>query len=333
MLHLICLVVLTIFSACRPQLEDKRPDQNMDEPMVVHQAEIDWRRGANIAWLDYGSDFGGNPWTGDQGLRDHEEDLDMIIEDIIGNDIKWLRWFVLPDLRSGVLFDETGVPLTLNEHVIPNLQFLIDKLPEDVFLMPTILDFHFCSDDKVDGGVQIGGHCELITDDTKRAALNNNIIKPLVAAFEGSHQIAAWDIINEPDWLTSSAFANISSQELDRFLKDCVTALHESASQPITIGLASEDALNFVEDIPVDILQFHWYPGPLFGDTTPDFSDYMMFEKPVILGEYPGNLTESHEYIWQQVEDGRLSGAAFWRAHFTDDDNDQWSGWPAFSSE
>ena len=94
--------------------------------------------------------------------------------------------------------------------------------------------------------------------------------------------------------------------------------------------MATEEGLRFLEDIDIDVLKFHWYPGALSGDKTPWFEDYQDYKKSVIIGEYPVNLPESHLPIQVQIDSKKIAGAAYWRAFFHEGDTDRHAGKPQF---
>ena len=82
-----------------------------------------------------------------------------------------MRTFLLCDARSGVRFDGAGMPLGLDESVLPDIDALVAAARRhDVRLMPVLLDFHFCKRAKIVNGVQLGGHARVITDPEARSA-------------------------------------------------------------------------------------------------------------------------------------------------------------------
>ena len=259
------------------------------------------RVGVNYPWLDYGWDFGPAPpawrrpgsdprWFGeiDAHLR-HLQDLGITI----------VRWFILADgltYGSGPDAPQPDARNTSSWHFDPpfphddlfrHFSELLDRFAaasrpgvSTIQLLPVLVDFHFCDagawpisrpEPAAPGGIEPDrdwvkqGRAEAITDTAKRRRFLDRMLDPLLAATAASPEVVfAWEVINEPEWVTSrwhpdgSTNHPVDEASMRAFLEESQGRIRAAGLTP-TIGFAVIDTLRST-GITAEINQFHHYP-------------------------------------------------------------------------
>jgi hypothetical protein len=251
--------------------------------------------GANLPWVRYGADFGASNWFPDGGLSaqpSSRERLEETLAVLERDEIPLLRVFMLCDGRSGIRYDSDQVPIGLDDVFLRDVDTLLTAAGRrGLRVMPTLLDFHLCSPLQVVNGVQLGGRAHLIAERAPGAALFDRILGPIVQRYAGDETIAAWDVINEPEWCLRSLRRFWRREDrldaLQRFLREAVDCIRASATQPVTIGCAGTWHLDLVRPLGLDFYQVHWYER--FGwSTLAQPVAELGLDRPVILGEFSG---------------------------------------------
>lgn len=251
--------------------------------------------GVNLPWLTYGCDIGASAWRPEGGVSVSaiRAALDEHLARIAADGHRLIRWFLLCDGRSGIRVDAAGDPVGLDDRARFDLDAAASALSrhglQAIFV---IFDFLLCAPRQVVDGVQTGGRRRWLSRAPARSRLIGNVLSPLVAHLGPAAPIAAWDVINEPEWITrgfggGSAAGAVSRRAMCHFLEEAVAAVHEASGCPATVGLASAAGLELVRDLGLDVYQVHWYDGhssmaPL---DTPTVE--WRLDRPLLLGEYP----------------------------------------------
>lgn len=248
--------------------------------------------GVNYPWLDYGWDFGDAP----RGWR-HDSDprwttfIDLELQSLHSLGIRVVRWFVFCDglaygngneapyqNRDGkwCFGDPLKGPPKLSESFRRHFRKLLERFSvanqrrqPPIRLLPVLLDYKFCQD----------GYNALRTPQMEwiRGGRNDVVIKPQMSQnfFECAlsplldiskdhrNAIFAWDIFNEPEWVTNDWHPDgtrglpASAQQMRQFLQAAIDRV-QSADFRATIGF------NRIETIRSTKLyacynQFHHY--------------------------------------------------------------------------
>lgn len=277
--------------------------------------------GANLPWLRYGGDFGANAWSPLGGLSQRDAD-DPIVERLHllrARGVEVLRWFVLCDGRAGLVVEPDGTPAGLDPFVEPDFEIALEWVGRaGLQLLPVLLDFHWCRPARLVNGVQIGGRRAMLARAPLRAALVDRVLSPLLARFGRDPRIYAWDLINEPEWITWGLgtwrpWGTIRPSALRAYVALAAERAHTLTAQPVTVGSASTRYLGAVQGLGLDFYQPHWYDRfenrhPL---STP--VSELRCDAPVFLGEFPtrGSARPTGELIATAREAG-YAGAFFW---------------------
>jgi hypothetical protein len=282
--------------------------------------------GANLPWIRYGGDFGANAWRPQGGLAAGgiAPELRARIDDLRGRGLTAIRWFLFCDGRAGICFADDGTPTGLDDRVLPDLDAAVTFSAEaGVRIMFTLFDFLWCAPRLRERGVDMHGRRRVLADERHRAMLLDRVVAPVLQRYAHHPAVCGWDIINEPEWATAglggrSHRRSVPFGVMKTFIADMAALVHRTASQPVTVGLASARWIDLARDCGLDFYQVHWYDH--LDATLPNPVTDLRLDRPVILGEYPTNRSNrSPETILQLARDAGYVGAWFWSIQANDD--------------
>ena len=277
--------------------------------------------GANLPWLRYGGDFGANRWATSGGLS-QRDDAEATIERLHllrSSGVTVLRWFTLCDGRAGLLVEPDGTPAGLDDFFFRDFDTALDWVGRaGLTLMPVLLDFHWCRRRRDQGGVQIGGRRRVLASARRREALVDRILSPVFARYGREPLIHAWDLINEPEWVTLgygtwNPFVGVRPTAMRAYIRLGADRAHSLTEHAVTVGSASARWLSLVVGLGLDFYQPHWYDkfesrNPL---ATP--VNALPCDRPVVLGEFPTNgSAHPPEHLLETARQAGYHGALFW---------------------
>ena len=282
--------------------------------------------GANLPWVGYGTDIGASAWYPLGGLSAQPpaaDRLDRTFAMLAEDNVTVVRTFLLCDARSGVRFDDDGIPLGVDDAVFPDMDVLLDAARRhQVRLLPVLFDFHLCAAPHVVEGVQLGGRSYLLVDRVARRALIDLVVRPLVERYRDDDAIAAWDVMNEPEWCLAGGPLRrrraVPFDTLQDFLGDAVQCVRGAAPQPVTIGCAKARGLDLVRPLGLDFYQVHWYEKFGWPALEQPVYELGLGDRPVILGEFPGR-SGSVPRILEAAERAGYCAALVWSILAEDD--------------
>ena len=283
--------------------------------------------GANLPWVHYGIDFGANAWRPDGGISQPAEQaqLDAAFAHIAAADVRWVRWFLFCDGRAGIRFSAGGRPLGLDEFVFRDVDAALEIASRHgIRIMFALFDFLWC--DAVSGtrGVQMGGRAHVIADDGNRQSLLDNVMRPVLERYGAEPTICAWDIINEPEWITT-----VEAPSLRSFLSDSVSLIHAMTEHPVTVGSAGVRWRDRYAGLGLDFYQVHWYDSLKHQPSLETPVIELGFDRPVVLGEFPTRgSTRTPAEIMETARRAGYSGAFYWSVL----SKDECSAYPISSS-
>jgi hypothetical protein len=267
--------------------------------------------GANLPWVHYGIDFGANAWQplGGIGRLGAQVELESAFGRLSGSGVQWVRWFLLCDGRAGIRFDLNGRPESLDESFFRDMDAALEAAARHrVRIMFVLLDFLWCGETEFLEGVQLGGRSYVLQDPSHRVALLDVILRPILERYESESQIFAWDVINEPEWITT-----VERQELAAFLRESVSLIHSTTSHPVTVGSAGVRWRKIYRDLGLDFYQVHWYDNLKRQPSLETPVSALGFDRPVLLGEFPtrGSRRTAADII-ETARAAGYSGAFYW---------------------
>lgn len=237
--------------------------------------------GVNYPWFDYGWDFGSGPpaWRGERTTPRWFDHVDGHLDGLRDLGISVVRWFILAD---GLTYgtgneapspDGRFVPPALDTEFIAHFDALLQRFERTATadapplqLLPVLVDFHFCQEGMpVGDGWMKQGRADAIRDPFKRSLFLTSVLDPLLQV-SALHRdvIYAWELINEPDWITTGwhfrLFGSSPVPELamKEFLEDGKQRIRAAGFKP-TIGFGSVHTLRG-SGVTAEINQFHYYP-------------------------------------------------------------------------
>jgi hypothetical protein len=293
-------------------------------------------RGVNLPWLSYGNDFGRSAWNPGGGVNrpDRHVQVEAHFARLASAHVSVVRWFVLCDGRSGLCEEDDGGLAGVDDCVLHDFKVAVNAAEaHGIALIPVLLDFHWCHPAREHEGVQCGGRGHHITDSGQRGRLLHHVIRPLLAHFGQRPGIAAWDVINEPEWVTFSWRSwdprhAVLPDVMRDFIAEAVALVHECTEQPATVGLACPASLPLVRGLGLDLLQAHWYDR--YEHECPVHTPVVAWgaEVPVLLGEFPTRGTRLSPFEFENMaRQAGYSGALAWSVTSTDDSTDADAVW------
>lgn len=290
--------------------------------------------GANLPWINYGQDFGANAWQTKGGLAtpERQAQLDQALGKLAAAGVTHTRWFMLCNGSAGVKFAADGTPTGLDPFVFKDLDTAIAAAKKHgIQITFSLLDFGWGKEGKMVGGVQTGGHADVLADPAKRKALVDKVLTPILQRYGQEPTVEAWEVMNEPEWivrgmgslLSWTPWRGVSKSDMRAFLKDGVDAIHRYATQPATVGSASARTLGLVQGLGLDFYQAHWYDWMDRGSKLDQQVKGLKLDKPLILGEFPakGSKKSPDDILSIAHQDG-YAGAFAWSYNATDEFSD-----------
>lgn len=287
--------------------------------MIFHPGEF--VVGANLPWIRYGIDFGANSWRPHGGIA-HEDSRDLLdsrLLELSAADVTLVRWFLLCDGRAGIRLSADGSPEGLDDHVLPDMDAALNVARQHgVRVMFVLLDFHWCRPAEWVNGVQLSGRLHVLEHPSSRRALVDRVFRPILERYRNDESILAWDVINEPEWVTlglgtGMLSTGLTQTALREFIRETAALIHEITTHPVTVGSAGTRWRSFYRGLPLDFDQVHWYETL---SRTPPLETPVAelgFERPVLLGEFPAVASaRSLEDILEAARTAGYVGAFHW---------------------
>ncbi len=282
--------------------------------------------GVNLPWLTYGCDFGANAWQPDGGVGqpDRLRRLDEVFARLAASDLRTVRWFVFCDGRAGIEFDAHGMPLGLDRFFQRDFETgLTAASRHGLLVIPVLFDFLWCARRRRVHGVPLGGRRAVFADASKRQALLERVVQPLLRAYGRGPGIYAWDLFNEPEWATlgygsANPLTGLRPALMRGVLRDLALLAVDEVRQGITVGLATRRGLTLLRGAPISEVQVHWYDR-----RAKALHAIAESERPVLLGEFPTKGSAlSPASILEAAEACGYCGALGWSAVATDPHSD-----------
>ncbi len=287
--------------------------------------------GANLPWVSYGCDFGSNAWHPAGGLARPQERTRAgdALRSLRDSGAQAVRWFLLCDGRSGLHSDSDGVVTGLDERFFPDLDAALALLEETGLAAIFVLfDFLWFRRPHLVNGVQLGGRTYLLHDRDARARFGDAVLRPTLEHCGDHPAIAAWDVINEPEWavtrLPSLQRRRVSRATMRAVIAEAAALVHACTRHPVTVGCAYAAGLPLVAGLGLDFYQVHWYPRlrkPF--DVRRDVSAFGL-DRPVLLGEFPTSVPSlSPAALLDAARSAGYAGALGWSVLAEDEASDR----------
>lgn len=294
--------------------------------------------GVNYPWFDYGWDFGDSPPTyrgtnPPRWLATIDTDLQRFRQ--IG--ISVVRWFILADglnYGSGAnaphpdtnpqrigqwRFDD---PPAINPNLLAHFEQLLERFERAnhgvgraIKLLPVLVDFHLCQTGIWAAGREDPaliqtvpnadwvkqGRADIINDASKRVRFFDRAFEPLLSVSRTHRSVIyAWDIFNEPEWVTNGWHPHrqmngqlpIAEAAMRQFIEEAIRRIRASGLK-VTVGFNRIETIQQTR-IFCDYNQFHYYASGTRRLPTHRFDP----RYPGIIGEF---ATHTSSDIWPDL--------------------------------
>lgn len=294
----------------------------------------DFHVGVNLPWVTYGCDFGRSSRFPGGGLAQRADlaDVGAQLARAAAAGVSLVRWFLFCDGRGGVTFDTRGWPRGLHDEVWRDMEAAL-RLVDDAGLGVVFVAFDFYWWRAVVGQGRLApGRIASLADPFGREALVGGVLAPVARRYGGEPTIRAWDLVNEPEWVTLGLGAWNPLQAFDAgdvraFLRAGVEVVHAETRHACTVGSASLRWLPLVLGLGLDVYQAHWYDkldarAPLGVPI-----DRASWDAPVVLGEFPTRGSRrTTAAVLDAARRSGYCGAWLWSLNATDEATDAEAG-------
>lgn len=336
--------------------------------------------GVNLPWFDYGWDFGDAP----PGWRNGSDptwagSINANLDYFYDLGIRVIRWFIFGDgLTYGTGenapqknqkeewdFEPSDLSDSFSRHFRQLLESFTKfnknkKGQPPIQLLPVLLDFHLCMKGSIaartnalkwiktgqtDNWIK-GGRIKMVTDSRMSKKFYDSALEPLLKIAEDHREtIFAWDIFNEPDWITEGWHPSkhirglpVKAVSMQQFLVLAMERVHAKKFKT-TIGFA------LIKTIESSKLSSEKLPPPLNKSLHYDqFHHYNLdddkkilpknaFKEKGIVGEFASSfnkdfwpeLKENQDVIYRlkQIEKMQYPLALIWSG-LGNDDHTSW---------
>jgi hypothetical protein len=293
--------------------------------VFLHGCNYPWS--ADRGTIYYALDFGANVWGSHLGVSTRRRDVEADFTQMASLGFAVARWFVFGDGRSGIVYDDTGLPVAIDSHLFADTDAALEiARGAGMRVVFVLLDHRWMFEGVRDTipdpatGVLLEarlphGRARILHSPAGRDALFHHVFEPMVRRYGPSgaradlgDRILAFELMNEPDFVIEEWERDVSAhvsrplpfQTVAAMVSRLSALVHRHSSALTTIGSARLHNLWAWDDdvLGLDVLQVHSYP-----DTKHPTRDVDVFGKParalgvsrpVLLGEFPCNGPEQH---------------------------------------
>lgn len=268
--------------------------------------------GENYAWQNWGLDFGG----GSSGVAGNSAVVKAALQDMHSHGADAIRWWMFQELNgnNGLELDSNGIPTG-------NARGTLATDIQNALSLAAQIGVHynftlFSFDDFV---LTTGRHdmAPVITDATNRAKLTQfvGLVAAMVESDPNKDRVVSWDVINEPEWAIGGVDGDVDAgvstgmdpygdqafnggaagkvydlvtfTQMETFVRDTVTALHQNSSALVTVGSAAIKWKDAWQHVGLDYYTVHMYDWVnQYYPYTASVASYGL-TLPVVMGEFP----------------------------------------------
>ena len=293
--------------------------------MFWHGCNYPWSADGGTAF--YGMDFGANLWGSHLGVSTRRAAVTRDFAQMATLGFTVARWFVFCDGRSGIVYDQAGLPQRLDDCFFADMDAALEiAAGADMRLALVVLDHRWMYSGIPDAvtdpttGVLFDvtlpdGRSRVLTTRAGREALLAHVLEPLVRRYarggmraDLGPQVFAYELMNEPDFVVEEWERDLSrrvSQPL-RFadlaeLVSRFSALVHQHSEALTMMAAARLHNLWAWDddgLALDLVQVHTYPSMRHPDRDEDVfgraAGTLGLSRPIVLGEFPCDGPNQH---------------------------------------
>jgi hypothetical protein len=294
-------------------------------PSYWHGCNYPWSTDGNTVF--YALDFGANVWGSHLGVSLRRAAVERDFADMASLGLTVVRWFLFGDGRSGIVYDDLGMPAGLDPHVFADLDAALETASgAGIRLVLVLLDHRWMFEgladsiaDPVTGALLQArlpsGRARVLSTVAGRQALMEAVIAPVVRRYSAGGAradladcVLAYELMNEPDFVIEEWERDLSPrvsrpvrfEALAELVTRVSATVHTYSTALSTVSAARLHNLWAWDDdaFGVDVLQVHSYPDRGRPDLDEDVfgipASSLGVKRPVILGEFPSNAPLQH---------------------------------------
>jgi hypothetical protein len=279
---------------------------------LKHGCEQRFALGANYAWMNFSTDFGGLAAWSQKGVSQNSAAYDANLATMHASGVSAIRWWIFPDFRGdGVTFDATGNPTGISSTAVADIQeALALAAKNDVYLVFTLFSFDGFMptySTTAPNSVLVRSLQPMVADATQLTGVLDNVVKPIAQAAGASPNVdhlLGWDIINEPEWAIAatgdpgvagqdftptSGYTTVTLAQMKALINQAVPVLKAATPSALTsVGWAAAKwSWAFTDITSLDFNQPHiygWVDEYWPYTSTPSQLGYTT--KPTVYGEF-----------------------------------------------
>jgi len=250
------------------------------------------------------------------------------------------RVFLFVDGRAGIEWAPDGTAIGLDAHVLDDFDALAAAAERSqVLLQPVLLDFYWCSRAKLVGGVQLGGHSDVIRDPVKRQSFLERVLAPLLDRYGSHPSIFAWEAGNELEWVTDGVpgfspdpreMDPVSLADMQEFVRQFAALVRNRTRHHATTGSARRAWAGLWNDLGLTLHNFHYYDSDR-GEPFPwRPSAELKLDAPVMVAEVPtAGTSHAAGHFLRAAREGGYAGLYLWSCRA----RDAFSDYPAAAAD
>jgi hypothetical protein len=291
----------------------------------IHGCNYPWSTDGRTVF--YGLDFGANIWGSHLGVSTRRARVAADFAAMASLGFTAARWFVFGDGRAGIVYDDRRLPASLDSHFFIDLDAGLECARDaGMRVLLVLLDHRWMFEgvrdtiaDPATGTLLEArlpeGRARVLHTGAGREALLRQVIAPIVRRYgrgggraDLAEAVLGYELMNEPDFIIEEWERDVSSHVssplpfaiLAELVADVSELVHRSGPSLTTIGCARLHNLWAWDDpaLGLDLLQLHTYPDrrrpQLDADVFGMQADTLGVQRPVVIGEFPGNAPERH---------------------------------------
>jgi hypothetical protein len=252
--------------------------------------------GANVAWWNWGQDFGGGTSSG-VASASAASTIRARFQQARNAGFRVLRWWLFPD-SAPVQRDGDNAPTGIAPAVYADLDAAL-KIADDLDLYYVFVVFN---------GKDLPA--SWITDSAQTAKLAQ-VLGGMFSRYKDNRRIVSWEVMNEPEFLQDNL--GISTAASRPFMKAIVDSIHANSHAFATIGAGSTDWVGNWVGLGLDYYQGHWYSE--YASIPSSYSDYQSrfnLDRPLVIGEFNGGPDQPALDNYESLYKNGFSGAWPW---------------------
>lgn len=253
------------------------PLDPVNAPLIEWNGTRRYIHGANLAWVNFGCDFG---CGADGGVSSPE--VQAIVADAFvrarAADMTHVRWWLFPEAARHITVDEDGLPTGFGPSVFADIDAAL-VLAEQAELDLILTLFA--------GPLEMPSAWLATAQGRSRLV---NVLDQLFQRYSDHPRIMTWQVMNEPEW---AIWGGAISAEIARELViEVAASVHRNTSALVSVGGARLDGIVFWSDVDLDYLTVHWYdnmtarPQCLPCATYADIQAATEIDVPILVGEF-----------------------------------------------